>query len=394
MARFASLRARLLRWDAVLSAAALALPVTVAALLGFLWMFERGYFLWFVIASISFSGAVALARRFARRYRRRHATRAEAEADAPPPLDGVLPDPDWGTREREAFHAAQALIRRRTAERLSWDELQDLAREVVECIASRAGGKSKQVLDFTLPEALLLVEQVASRFRGDLRDAVPFSDSIRLRTLVWLWRHRGQAQSWAQAGHGLWRIVRVVKNPPVGIMQEIDSLLAGGHSGEISAEALALGQSILLEEVAKAAVDLYSGRLRFSDAELLRIQLAEGDLDRARLAAEDTPLRIAVAGQVSAGKSTLINALLDHERAETDAAPSTEAATAYPIEIGGSACLLLDLPGLDGSASATEAVLAELESADMVLWVLRADRPARAPGRNAPRRTRDGGRRP
>ena len=54
MARFASLRARLLRWDAVLSAAALALPGTVAALLGFLWMFERGSFLWFVIASISF----------------------------------------------------------------------------------------------------------------------------------------------------------------------------------------------------------------------------------------------------------------------------------------------------------------------------------------------------
>ncbi len=375
MAGLGKIRARLLRWDALLSIGVLALPFAVTSLLGFLWLYENGWFGWFVVTSIALGGAVWLSKRIAGW--RRSKTDADANTDIAPE-DGVQPDPDWGPREVAAYHAAQTLIRKRTAKTVPWDNLQDLAREVVEVVAAQSGDKAKGALDFTLPEALLLIERVASRFRGDLREAVPFSDSIRLRTLVWLWQNRGRAQDWAQAGYGIWRVIRLVKNPPVGIMQEIDSLLAGGHSGHVSAEALALGQTILLEEVAKAAVDLYSGRLRFSDAELLDMQVADGALDRARLAAPDAPLRIAVVGQTSAGKSTLVNALLDLNRAETDAMPTTQTATAHPIAIGGVECVLLDLPGLDGGKSADKDVQTALDSADMVLWVLRANRPARA----------------
>ncbi len=374
MAGLSRIRARLLRWDSVLSAAALVLPFAATSLFGFLWLYERGWFMWFVIASVGFGGAVWIVNRAAGWRRARKAP----DDDTVPTEDSVQADPDWGPREVAAYAAAQAVIRRRISVAIPWEDLEGLAREVVETVAAKSGEKAKGALDFTLPEALLLVERVASRFRSDLREAVPFSDSIRLRTLVWLWSNRGRAQDWAQAGYGIWRVIRLVKNPPVGIIQEIDSLLAGGHSGHVSAEALALGQTILMEEVAKAAVDLYSGRLRFSDAELLEMQVADGALDRARLAAPDAPLRIAVVGQTSAGKSTLVNALLDLNRAETDAMPTTEDATAHPILLGGADCVLLDLPGLDGGKAANKVVQTALDSADMVLWVLRANRPARA----------------
>lgn len=375
MASLSRIRARLLRWDAVLTVAALALPLAASSVLGFFWLYERGWFAWFVAVSIALGGAVWLAKRIARWRRDR------AEDDSNTLLsagDGVQPDPDWTERETRAYRAAQTLIHKRIGTALPWDYLQDLGRDVVEIVAAGSGEKARGALDFTLPEALLLIERVASRFRADLRDAVPFSDSIRLRTLIWLWRNRARAQDWARKGYGVWRVVRLVKNPPVGLMQEIDSLLAGGHSGHVSAEALALGQIILLEEVAKAAVELYSGRLRFSDAELLEMQVADGARDRARLAAPDAPLRIAVTGQTSAGKSTLVNALLKHNRAETDAMPTTETATAHPVRIGSTDCVLLDLPGLDGGKQAGRAVQDALDEADMVLWVLRANRPARA----------------
>ncbi|HHX90256.1 MAG TPA: GTPase domain-containing protein, partial [Paracoccus sp.] len=135
----------------------------------------------------------------------------------------------------------------------------------------------------------------------------------------------------------------------------------------------------LLEEVAQAAVDLYSGRLRFSDAELMQIELASEMRDRAQLAQEDDPVRILVVGQVSAGKSSLINALLGHVGAETDMAPTTDRLTAHEMVIGDIPLRLVDTMGMDGSAKALERLSAEMAEADLIVWVLRASRPGRGP---------------
>nr|WP_306467308.1 GTPase [Limimaricola sp. G21655-S1] len=137
-------------------------------------------------------------------------------------------------------------------------------------------------------------------------------------------------------------------------------------------------QAVLLEEVAHAAVELYSGRLRFSDAELLQFQLDETRADRARLAQPDAPLRVLVLGQVSAGKSTLINALLGEDRTETDMAATTDGVVAYEAAIDGTDCLLLDTQGIDGGAARQRRLLDEMTQSDIVLWVLRANRPGRA----------------
>jgi predicted GTPase len=137
-------------------------------------------------------------------------------------------------------------------------------------------------------------------------------------------------------------------------------------------------QAILLEEVAYSAVELYSGRLRFSDAELLAIELEQTEADIGRLAEADAPLRVMFVGQVSAGKSTLINALLGDDRAETDMAPTTPGLVTYEAAIGGVPCHWIDSRGIDGSAETLAALLAELREADLIVWVLRASRPGRA----------------
>lgn len=369
------LRPALLRWDRILALVAIFLPFLVAMFAGIAWMAEHGWLLAFISVSIALGGCVGLIRLAITWWRRRN---DEGAADVPEPARiHARIDPDWTERERQSFEAALALIRERTDRPVPWDELQSLAIEVVQRVAKSSGMEGKGVLDFTVPEALLLIDRVSVRFRRGIRDHLPFADSISVGTLYWFWRHRDLARRLQTHGMTAWRVIRAVKSLPVAILREIEGAIVEGHASFVTNEGIASIQSLLLEEVAAAAVDLYSGRLRFSDAELLDLRLASGEEDRARLASPDMPLRIAVAGQVSAGKSSLVNALLGQNLAETDVVQTTERARTYPGELGGFSVALLDMPGLDGSARVSAAVQEELRSADMVLWTIRANRPAR-----------------
>ena len=367
------LRPALLRWDRILSIAALAVPVLAAMLAGFAWMFEHGWLVEFIVASISLGGLVALVR-FARSWMRGRAPEPVVARDTQ--LHARI-DPAWSEREVEAFKTAQALIADRTAKPLPWEDLQDIALEVVRVVAASSGNGGKGVLDFTIPEALLLADRVTVRLRSDIREKVPFSDSISVGTLLWLWEHREVAWKVRKHGWNAWRVIRAIKSLPVAILREIEGVIAEGHSSFLTSEGTVVAQALLLEEVAAAAVELYSGRLKFSDSELLDLGLASSDLDRARLAASDMPLRIAVAGQISAGKSSLNNALLGRDVAEVDVIPTTDAARTYETTFDDVEAMLLDMPGLDGSAKIGKTVIKELSSADMVIWVVRANRPAR-----------------
>jgi predicted GTPase len=366
-------RPALLRWDRLLAIAALTLPFVVAMLTGFAWMVEHGWLIPFILASIGLGGIVGMIRPATSWWLRR-----KPEADSSPPAKlHVRVDPDWSASEKAAFETAREFIDAKTAKAVPWDQLQSIAEEVVRRVANASGKQGKGVLHFTIPEALLLADRVAVRLRADIRNHVPFADSISVGTLVWLWKHRETAQRVRTHGYTAWRVFRAVKSLPVAILREIEGAIAAGHTSFVTGEGTAIVQALLLEEVAAAAVELYSGRLRFSDAELLELRIAGGAEDHARLATPDTPLRIAVAGQVSAGKSSLVNALLGSNLAETDVIPTTERAQTYPADLDGVAAVFLDLPGLDGSKRVTDAVLEELRTSDMVLWTIRANRPAR-----------------
>ncbi len=366
------LRPALLRWDRLLAIAALALPFVAAMLAGFAWMIEHGWLIEFIVGSISLGGLVALIR-LARLWMRGREAEPEARADQ---LHARI-DPSWGDREIGAFEAAQDFIAEKTTSALPWEELQPIAQEVVQRVAAASGKGDKGMLDFTVPEALLLIDRVAVRLRADIRDKVPFSDSISVGTLLWLWERRDVAWKVKKHGWNAWRVIRAVKSLPTAVLREIEGVIAEGHSSFVTSEGTAILQALLLEEVAAAAVELYSGRLRFSDTELLDLGLAASDLDRARLAASDMPLRIAVAGQISAGKSSLVNALLGADLAEVDVIPTTDAPKTYPTDFDGVETMLLDMPGLDGSDRLARTVAEELARADLVVWTVRANRPAR-----------------
>lgn len=363
----------LLRWDRLLAILAIAIPLLVTMVAGLFWMVEHGWLVAFIAASIAFGGVAGLIRLIVGWWRRRTPV---AETRPPKKLHARI-NPEWSAREMRAFEVARAFIAEKTKTPQPWEDLVPLSIEVVRLVANASSEKGRGVMDFTIPEALLLVDRVAIRLRANIRDQVPFADSISVGTLQWLWEHREIVRRLKRHGMTAWRVIRAVKALPIAILREIEGAIAEGHASFITGEGTAIIQALLLEEVATAAVDLYSGNLRFSDTELLDMREAAGDEDRARLSTPDMPLRIAVAGQISAGKSSLINALLGSNLAETDVIPTTVASQTYSGELEGVPVMLLDTPGLDGSKRVADAVLDELVGVDLVLWTIRVNRPAR-----------------
>ena len=380
------LRRIFLRWSQLGIVGLLVLPFAVTSVLGFVWLFERGWLLAFVAASIALV-VTGRGLRLALEWRHRRAARGAAsdteddagdDTAAPPPKHKrPPPNPDWDAPEARAFARACALAEKRLPQARSWDEIPPEALAVIESVASDLSDGKRGALDFTLPEALLLIDNVALRYRDFLRRNVPFSDQLPVRTMWWAWQQREAAQTAWTSGYLVWRGVRLMVNPALGVLREIERIASAGLQERLSERMRRDAQLALLEEIAQAAVDLYSGRLRFSDAELLELELGTEARDRARLTRPDEPVRIVVIGQVSAGKTTLINALQGAPVAETDMAPTTDAPVTHEGMIHDTPVLLIDTPGLDGSARLNALLLDEMTQADMILWVIRANRSGR-----------------
>ena len=91
-----------------------------------------------------------------------------------------------------------------------------------------------------------------------------------------------------------------------------------------------------------------------------------------------------IAGQVGAGKSSLVNALAGEVKAAADVLPATKGFTAYQLMREGSPeALLIDSPGLGMDADETAALLESSSNTDLVLWVVSATRPDRETDRRA-----------
>lgn len=368
-------RAFFLRWGSIAALAAIAVPQVALWLFGFIWLGEKGYLLAFIALSAALAAAVLLARTIARRARARASQTESALADDL----AVQPDDDWNEAERALYRRLSARIGTMTSPPMDWSRLPEAAVGIVRDVARELKGPGASELDFTIPEALLLVEMTASRYRGHLKEQMPFSDVVSLKHLHNLWRHRDTLRRYSSRLVRLYGIYRALTNPAAGLLREVEQVVTSGHADILQSGTVGALQALLLEEVAHTAINLYTGRLRFSDAELLEIQLADAEEDRAAIADPPTPPRILVVGQVSAGKSSLINALVGSDTAETDMPPTTDRAARYPIEIEGVECHLIDTPGLDGSSRSRDTILALIAEADMVLWTVRANRPARAP---------------
>src|SRR5690606_9811125 len=136
-----SLRRVLLRWDRLLSVIVISLPFTLMAALGFLWLIEHGWLVWFVMTSLALGLVLSAVRWWGWRSAKTKARHAPAQETL-----AVQADPDWLPHEQRIFADVCQHIAGLTAEPQSWESLCDHAFDVINLVA-RQMGEERSALD-------------------------------------------------------------------------------------------------------------------------------------------------------------------------------------------------------------------------------------------------------
>jgi predicted GTPase len=354
-----------------LLAVALVLPTVSLVVLGSLWLWQHGFVLYWGLATCIFVIAAYY-------LERRLMVPLPAVANGDPAEVEDRGDPVWTPRQEQAWADVLALADQVPPERItSRDAVLNLGLETIRLVAKRLHpDREDSLLQFTVPEALALVERTSDGLRNFILTSFPLGDRITVAHLMWVYRWR-RAVGVAEKGYSLWRIVRLF-NPLTAATQELRERftrqiyqLGREHIAKRLAHAY-------VREVGRAAIDLYGGNLRVTARELSGHISAATRRDLAQLegrAAE--PIRILVAGQTGVGKSSLINALAGEVQAVIDTVPATRTFTTYKLTRAGlPAALIVDSPGL-AAPKAIPALVTAADGCDMLLWVSAATRAAR-----------------
>jgi predicted GTPase len=363
----------------------LLLPSLTLIPFGSIWLWQHGYLLyWAVAACLMVLAAYVVQFRLLGR-----ATPAKpdatVEASAPPDAETDTPDAGWTPREAEAWKRVLAIASTVTPDHVeSSDEAMKLGLDTIRAVASTVHPEERDPLwKFTVPEALAILERVSVRMRVFVNENVPLGDRLTVAQMMAIYRWKGTIEL-AEKAYDLWRLARFI-NPLSAATHEVRERL--------SREMLQWGRDHIarrlaatyVKEIGRAAIDLYGGRLRVSGEALASHVTRASAADKAQASARVAePLRILVAGQISAGKSSLINALAQEVTAAVDVLPTTPSFTAYELKRGGfPAALLIDSPGLGTRPGDAALLIENAAEADLVLWVVAAHRADRDADRRA-----------
>ena len=309
--------------------------------------------------------------------------------------------PHWTPRDEQAAEIIQEFQNR--VDELAPDQLtdphfylstaQDLARQLAGHYHPRA---SDPVSSLTVPEVLAAIRLAVDDIERWFVDSVPGSHLVTIRQ----WKMLGHAPKWLQRAKSATWAASVLINPANLARYFTSKMTLDPVVSELKTEFLAAVYLRFVRQVGFYLIEMNSGRLqggadRYQTT--FQQQAAEHSMSRPgvlsplqRKTARDEStqlipqsLCVAVVGQVKAGKSSLINALIGDHSAETDVLPKTSSVQRFQLILPDSdvGLTLLDTPGY-ADAGATKSQMKEmataLQQADAALLVLDAHSPARA----------------
>lgn len=342
------------------------LPGLTLGILGLIYLWGRGWFWWF-------SGGLLLLSLFSWGIRRLMAAPAQQEED---PLQHLDPRPEWSEHDRQVWEKSVARIEEAGLAMTPWESIPQAMFDHLAFVARvYHGDKREAEFAFSLPELLLMLETWSREYRTQVVQNMPFAHDIKVSTLMSVSRRADAARRIYSYLSPFISALRIGINPITGLAREFSSQLASKYMGDLGQLMQKNIRVALFEQVTQVGIDLYSGRLKFSDEELLALRHADTPPEEAQI----KPLTVFVVGQLNAGKSSLVNALKQQFVAETDLLPTTSGFQYHPMQLGdGMDMYLVDTPGLDGKQRTSKVLLRESVQADLLLWVSQANQPAKA----------------
>jgi predicted GTPase len=313
----------------------------------------------------------------------------------------VFPEPGhWTERDRQAWKLVQA--RAEAAAKLPRERLTsfpfyaDTAHEMaLELARFYHPGVKDPVGPLTVPEILAAVELAAHDLAEMVETYVPGGHLLTIDNL----RLAKQISDWYPTASNIYWLVSAVFAPVETGMRYTTSKLGMSRPFQLLQENLiAWFASAYVHYLGTYLVDLNSGRLRVGAQryrDLVRKWSTEaapvGQAARSPDGQASEPLdeadqireiALTVIGQVKAGKSSFINALLGERRALTDVLPATDQVTSYQLRSEGISTRLrfFDTVGYGHTGPRADQRRATEEAArqsDLVILVLHARNPAR-----------------
>jgi len=362
----------------ILVLTALLLPSLSLLPFGGLYLWEKGWLLWWALGALGSVAVMVGLQRWLLKHPEREPPAGGAPAELPDG-DGERPGATWSPIERRAWGDVLAIAKRVEPEKLrDMDTVLALGQSTIEAVARRLHpGKHDAVWHFTMPEALAISERVAHQLRRYVQENVPFGDRLTVAQVLSIYRWRGAVEV-AERAYDVWRLIRLV-NPVAAVTNEARERLSKALIGWGREHVTRRLAEYYVEEVGRAAIDLYGGRLR------IEIDRPRGDdagsaAGTATLdAAMPAPVKVLVTGRTAGERASVAALIASAERAAAEAwlarsgvRPDNiqkhdskgQPRTSDPVSVD-----VLSTGIADGSLGDVATIVAEAEQADIVLLI-------------------------
>jgi predicted GTPase len=372
------------RWRIIVVVALLGLPFAALAAIGSLYLLTTpwGFLSFWVVIGCMAVGYFLAAYWQSRRQLLR-------------PIDFAAPA-HWTNRDKQAWKLVEERANRATGidpaklidAQFYLHEAQEMARELS---AVYHPGELDPTSNLTIPEMLAVVELAAHDLALMVEEYMPAGHLLRVKDF----RLARTAADWYQTASNVYWAISAVFMPINTAMRYGASKLGIQTPLQMLQNNLLLWfHSAFVNRLGVYLIDLNSGRLRVGAAryrELIQgrpstpadaeAEAADGRSSVAPIE-EAKQVTVTVLGQVKAGKSSLINALLGEQQARTDVLPATAGVNRYELKSDQfpTSLTLLDTVGYGHAGPRTDDLRATAEAArqsDVLLLVLHATNPAR-----------------
>ena len=240
------------------------------------------------------------------------------------------------------------------------------------------------ISSLTVVEILAAIRLAVDDIEDWFQDAVPGSHLVTIKQ----WKMLGKAPKWVQRASDAGWLASLVWNPLNAARYVTSKLTLAPITDELKSEILAAVYLRFIRHIGFYLIEMNSGRLRrgalrYRQTFGAKSQNGEPPAESPPPQIEPKSVTIALIGQVKAGKSSLVNALIGKRETVTDVLPATRLVSRHQLNVPDSneSVTLLDTPGYaDAGATKTEAreLQNAVQEADVLVLVVDAHSPARS----------------